>query len=284
MLALLVDTAREDENIRAVVLNGSRANPNARRDPFQDFDVVYVVTEVAPFARNETWIERFGELMILQTPDDMGDPAPAQDGAYVYLMQFTDGNRIDLSLKPLNWVDREPRDSLSVVLLDKDGLFEGLPPPSERDYLPRPPSAKAYADCCNEFWWVCPYVVKGLWRGEILHAKQMHDRYVRDQLIKMAAWYVGLRTEFAESPGKFGKNLERHLEPGLWQMLLETYADADYQRTWDALLATCELFRILAQEVADHFGFEYRHVDDERVTAHLEHVRRLPPGAEEIYL
>ncbi|MEW6750678.1 MAG: aminoglycoside 6-adenylyltransferase [Candidatus Latescibacterota bacterium] len=40
MLALIVETARAGERIRTVVLNGSRANPNAPADIFQDFDVV----------------------------------------------------------------------------------------------------------------------------------------------------------------------------------------------------------------------------------------------------
>jgi len=82
-------------------MNGSRANPNAPHDPFQDFDIVYIVTYVAPFRKNATWIERFGELMILQMPEDMQDPPPREDGGFTYLMQFTDGNRIDLGLCPL---------------------------------------------------------------------------------------------------------------------------------------------------------------------------------------
>ena len=48
MLDLILETARNDERIRAVIMNGSRANPNALRDPFQDFDIVYLVTETAP--------------------------------------------------------------------------------------------------------------------------------------------------------------------------------------------------------------------------------------------
>ncbi len=40
ILDLILATARQDECIRAVILNGSRANPNARRDCFQDFDIL----------------------------------------------------------------------------------------------------------------------------------------------------------------------------------------------------------------------------------------------------
>ena len=283
MLALIVDTAKQDERIRAVIMNGSRANPNAPRDFFQDFDIVYVVTDVAPFKYNDEWIKRFGEIMIMQMPEDMQDPPPSQDGGFTYLMQFTDGNRIDLGIYALAKLDELGQDSLTLMLLDKDGRIGPLAQANESDYLPKPPTAKAFADCCNEFWWVCPYVAKGLWRGEILYAKHHLDRFVRDQLTKMINWYVGLRTQFSRNAGKFGKYLQQYLEPELWEMLQKTYSDAGYEHTWEALYATCDLFRRLAIQVAEQSGFDYPHQDDERVSAHLKHVRCLPRNAKEIY-
>jgi aminoglycoside 6-adenylyltransferase len=198
-------------------------------------------------------------------------------------MQFADGNRIDLTLFPIAKLDRLEHDSLSLLLLDKDGLFEPFAPPSDSDYLPRPPSAQAFSDCCNEFWWVCPNVAKGLWREEISYAKYMLDQFVRDQLMNMLRWYVGVKTQFSHSPGKFGKYLRQYLEPELWDMLLKTYSDADYEHTWQALSTMCDLFRITATRVAAHYGLEYPYSDDERVSAHLQHVRSLPKDAKELY-
>ena len=99
------------------------------------------------------------------------------------------------------------------------------------------------------------------------------------QLMKMLKWHIGTRTGFQVNPGKFGKYYEQYLEPDLWDLLLKTYADADYDHTWGALLATGDLFRRAATGVAQHFGFEYPREDDERVTAHLHHVRALPRDA-----
>jgi hypothetical protein len=115
MLNLIVGTAQSDERIPAVIMNGSRLNPNAPRDPLQDYDIVYIVTDVAPFRDNYAWIARFGELMILQMPENMDDPPSANDGAFAYLMQFADGNRIDLTLYPLVKVEQLERDSLSLL-------------------------------------------------------------------------------------------------------------------------------------------------------------------------
>jgi aminoglycoside 6-adenylyltransferase len=280
---LIVDTARGDERIRVAILNGSRANPEAPRDIFQDWDVVFFVTDVAPFRRNPEWIGRFGELMILQMPEDMQDPPPSADGGFTYLMQFTDGNRIDLGVYPLTTLHKKAGDSLSVLLLDKDGLLEPLPPPGEEGYLLRPPGAKDYSDCCNEFWWVCPYVAKGLWRGETTYVRHMLDHVVREQLMRMLVWHIGAGTGFSRNPGKSGRYFRRYLEPDLWDMLMATYADSDPGHTWDALLAMCGLFRRVALGVAGRFGFDYPHGDDARVSAHLEHVRGLPGDAREIY-
>lgn len=283
MYDLIVNIARNDERIRAVILNGSRANPNAPLDFFQDFDIVYIVTELSSFKRDPEWIKCFGEIMIIQLPDDMRDPPPSDEDSYAYLMQFADGNRLDLTLYPLAKLNERKNDSLSLLLLDKDGIIKPFAPPSESDYYPLPPSSKAYADCCNEFWWVCPYVAKGLWREELIYARHMLDQVVREQLMNMLTWYIGVKTQFSRNPGKHGKFFKQFLEPELWDMLQKTYSDASYAHTWEALTTMCALFRRVAMGVAEHFGYDYPHGDDERVSAHLEHVRSLPRNAKEMY-
>lgn len=283
MFDLILDIARQDERIRAVIMNGSRANPNAPRDPFQDFDIVYVVTDIASFRAEPSWIDCFGERMILQLPDDMGDEEPDREKSYAYLIQFADGNRIDLTLFAADRLAHMDEDSQSILLLDKDSFIPPFPPASDRDYLPKPPTVKQFADCCNEFWWVSAYVAKGLWRQEITYALDVRESYVRPQLMKMLVWYVGIQTDFSQSPGKSGKYLERLLAPEDWQLLLRTYSDADYDHTWDAQETMSDLFRKTALAVAEHFGFDYPHGDDERVSAHLRHVRALPHNAKTIY-
>jgi aminoglycoside 6-adenylyltransferase len=275
MLGLILATACEDERIRAVILNGSRANPNVVPDRFQDYDVVYVVIDVAPFVDDPRWIDRFGERMILQTPTLMADPLPEPGDHFTYLMQFTDGNRIDLTLIPVEQVPALKEDSLSILLLDKDDQITPFPPPSETSYLPQPPTAKAFADCCNEFWWVSPYVAKGLARGEILYAHHLLEFALRQQLMKMLNWLFGIKTDFKRNPGKIGKHFQEVLSPKHWGMLLGTYSTAEVDATWEALLMIGTLFRECAQEVADAFGFDYPFQDDQRVSQYLSHIKSL---------
>ncbi len=279
MMDVILGPARSDPRIRAVIMNGSRANPNAPRDIFQDFDIVYVVTDVSRFIHDFAWIGQFGEMMIMQMPEDIQDPPPSNDGTFAYLMQFTDGNRIDLTLYPVDKISELEPDSLSLLLLDKDGIVPPFEPASDRDYLPKPPTLKQFADCCNEFWWVAPYVAKGLWREEITYAKYTLDHYLRDELMKMIAWSIGAATGFTQSPGKQLKYARKLLKTEQWDLLMKTYADADYQHTWDALDAACLLFHQLAVDLAAGFDLEYPRADAARVWAHLKHVRRLPLAA-----
>jgi aminoglycoside 6-adenylyltransferase len=69
MFNIIINTAKRNDHIRAVYMNGSRANPNIQKDKFQDFDIVYVVDETAPPFNNKQWISMFGEIAVLQEPD-----------------------------------------------------------------------------------------------------------------------------------------------------------------------------------------------------------------------
>ena len=282
MLNLILETAKNDDRVRAVIMNGSRTNPNAKKDPFQDYDIVYIVTDVESFTSDHSWIDIFGEMMILQMPDLFNDPVPTGDDPFAYLMQFLDGNRIDLTLFSVNQIANMHRDSLSLLLLDKDNLIEPFPISDESDYLPKPPTAKEFANCSNEFWWVSVYVAKGLWRQQFTYAKSTYQ-VVHGELMKMITWYVGMKTEFKQNLGGYGKHLQTYLEPELWIQLEKTYVGADYDNTWDALFMMCDLFRHIAKAVATEFDFNYPDDEDRKITAHLKHVRSLPEDAIMIY-
>jgi len=265
-----------------VILDGSRADPSSPRDPFQDFDIIYVATDVEPFRHNLEWIKRFGEMMILQLPNEMQNPPPDEKNFPAYLMQFMDGNRIDLTIMPVGLAGLE-RDSIRQVLLDKDGVIDPRSISDEKAYLPNLPTAKQFADCTNEFWWVSAYVAKGLWRGQIIYAHQMLDGFVRDQLNLMLNWYIALKTGGKQQPGKFGKYFQRWLEPDLWELVKSTYSRADVSEIWQALFNMCTIFRRTAGEIAAKCNYTYPADDDARVSAFLKHIQQLDQKAKEIY-
>lgn len=280
MMDMILNYAKNDERVRAVGMEGSRTNPNVPKDRFQDYDIVFLVTEMNSFIEDKRWVDCFGSRIIMQTPEDMDLFPPELGGNFSYLMLFADGNRIDLTLCPIEkkatWNNG---DKLSKVLLDKDRALPELPAPTDQDYWVKRPSAAFYADCCNEFWWVSTYVAKGLWRQEITYAMDHLNMYVRPMLIKMLEWKVGIDTGFSLSTGKNGKYLEKYMTKQSWLSLMSTYPGGTYEEVWRALFDTLELFRNTAKEVAELLNYEYPLDDDKKVTAYLMRVQQLEPGS-----
>jgi aminoglycoside 6-adenylyltransferase len=131
MMDLILNAAKNDERIRAVYMNGSRTNPNAPKDFFQDYDIVYVVTETTSFITDKKWINQFGDLLMMQEPDKNDQSRGSKkdfDRSYGYLMLFTDGNRIDLHIETKeSMLKGYQNDKLTLPLLDKDNCLPSIP-------------------------------------------------------------------------------------------------------------------------------------------------------------
>jgi len=287
MMQLIMEVATQDPRIRAVMLNGSRANPNVEKDIFQDYDIVYAVTDMDAYIQDPGWIDVFGERMILQQPEDMElyPPSDELEGAYSYLMQFSDGNRIDLTLVPTEKFIDFIQDSLSILLMDKDGVGQQLeiPPASEASYLVQKPTARAFNDCCNEFWYTNSGMAKGLWRQQTPHVKWLFNNVIQVALMQMIDWHIGCRYDFNVNPGKAGKFYNKYLEPEVYERFLLTYANASSTDTWRATYDCIELFRDTALKVAAQLGYTYPFEEDQKVLSYLKHVQQLPKDAKGIY-
>jgi len=273
VIALILDVANQDDRIRAVLLTGSKANPATIKDIFQDFDIIYFVTQLETFVKNKYWIDVFGERLILQLPEEMtmGDK---DNTSFHYLMLFKDGNRIDLTLFPLDKLRTEfKRDCLTTILLDKDNFFENLSPPAETDYLIKRPTEKEFMDCCNEFWWVSTYVGKGLCRKQIPYAKEMMEIPVRTMFLKIIEWYIGTNTDFTVSFGKGGRNMTGYISSDLYNRILSTYADSNVDNIWNSLFLMADLFDDLANKIAKSMSFNYNATEAKNVTEYLKRIQ-----------
>ncbi|PLS01866.1 aminoglycoside 6-adenylyltransferase [Neobacillus cucumis] len=287
MYGLIVKIAQEDERIRAVYMNGSRTNLNAPKDIFQDYDIVYVVKETASFIKNEQWIKLFGDLLIIQEPDKNDKFIRLEEDSvksYGYLMLFTDGNRIDLHIETKEiMLEKYTKDTLTIPLLDKDNILPNIPEPTNIDYWVKRPTESLYLSCCNDFWWCLQNVAKGIWRDELPYAKQMFENIIRARLDEMVSWWVGSNYNFQVSTGKMGKYFKTYLPETYWEMYKETYSDHNYDHFWTSIFAACDLFRIIAKEVAEKLLFTYPIMEDKNMTEYLEQVRQLPIDAKYIY-
>ena len=275
MFDLILSIAKVDERIRAVYMNGSRANPNLKKDRYQDYDIVYVVNETASFLEDKNWISVFGDIAIMQEPDsnDLGWGQNADySRSYGWLMLFKDGNRIDLHIKIKEAMYEEyTSDSLTVPLLDKDNILPPIAPASDKGYWIQKPTKLKYVDCCNEFWWCLNNVAKGIVRDQLPYSMRMYNDIVHVELDKMLEWYIGIKTEFSISVGMWGKYFKEFLPTEVYELYTKTYSN--YENLWTAVFAGCELFHTVASVVGKHFGYAYNQSDEDSMMEYLMKMR-----------
>ena len=277
MMDLILGTAQNDDRIRAVYMNGSRTNPNAPKDIFQDYDIVYVVDKTESFIGDKTWINRFGDILLMQYPDESPYYPCDKAKSYAWLMIFTDGNRLDLTVANVEHAKKNVlEDSLCVVLLDKDGILPAIPMSSDTDYHVQRPTEEQFLSTCNEFWWCLGNVAKGLWREEVTYAQDVLNFVVRKQLERMLSWKVGIITDYSVSVGKSAKYMRKWLSDEEWRTYLSTYCGADSELMWNAVDTMCDLFEDTALEIAEKNGFDFNSTEASNCRRFLNQVRHLP--------
>lgn len=247
MLRLILETA-ETLQVNAVAMSGSRTDTKAPKDEFQDYDVVYVVDDLDNLTSDLSWLDQFGTRIIEQN-NVLGNRR-------LYLMLFEDGNRIDLTLCPTEyiqeWVDSEAG---FTVLEDKKGLFEPYFPSPQR-FWTSPASAIDFEKACNEFWWVSAYVVKGICRKQAIYATDHLYGICQQELLKVLVW------RFAADKGTIdiGKNykyLFNYLPAEKEKEFSNLLDFSSLDKITQSLYATMELFHQEAQSLAQKMGFNY---------------------------
>jgi aminoglycoside 6-adenylyltransferase len=256
-LKTLLDYANADDNIRAVMMQGSRAF--GKVDKYSDYDIACVTKSNEPYLDSAILpflVANFGEIAVMQTPDN-GDP----HDIYTHLVQFTSGIRIDLTFNSIAYLQRVPLDSDTVILMDKDGLLAGTPPPSDADYWIQKPSAEEFHMHCNEFWWCSVYVNKAIVRGQMLHALELFSKYVRNEYRAVLAYLAGAHHNWERvNVGKHGTNIRLLLPPDAthyFDTLLGSYVPADAAKILLALDTLMTSFNDLAATVAQALNYEY---------------------------
>lgn len=262
VLERLREFVSRDDNVRVFVLNGSLANPDVQRDRYQDVDVTCFVEDVNAFIEDRSWMGPLGDVLIMQTPDEI--PGHADYERFAFLVQFAAGHRVDLTVRPLEAVAATlAADSLSLVLIDKDDIA-GQPVPSDDTYRIKRPTRFDYEQCWNEFWWVSLYVVKGIKRKQLLYAYD-HLTIMRTMLRQMLSFEVGFQTGFTVNVGKSGDGLSQHVSRECWEAYLDTYPVIETTSLESAHRQLIDLFEQVSRRVADQSGIPFQEAEARRI-------------------
>ena len=265
MLDVILKTA-ETLQVEAVAMSGSRTNPKTLKDEFQDYDVVYLVENFEELISDLSWIDQFGKRIIEQEVR-LGHRR-------LFLMLFEDGNRIDLTLCPKDyiqeWIDSEAG---FTVLEDPEHLFEPYSPNIERYWI-SPASEIDFEKVCNEFWWVSAYVVKGICRNQVIYATDHLYGICQQELLKLLAWQV-VAAKGTVDIGKNYKYLFQYLPAEKEKEFSSLLDFASLDKIIQSLFATMELFHQEAQSLAQKMGFDYdKEVTEKMIQYAEERVRK----------
>ena len=133
LLDKIVTFALADEDIRAVILEGSLAT-GALVDELSDYDINIYARRYEPYLRDDRWMSRFGEVLLYQKEEFQFYAASIPTRLVLYL----GGQRIDFSFWQLDLLSEmasgtkeyESYKNGYQILVDKDRLAEQLKPPS----------------------------------------------------------------------------------------------------------------------------------------------------------
>ena len=247
MLDVILQTAQTLQ-VEAVAMSGSRTDTKAPKDEFQDYDVVFVVDDLDNLTSDLAWLDSFGKRIIEQH-NVLGNRR-------LYLMLFEDGNRIDLTLCPKEyikeWVESEAD---FTVLEDTKGLFAPYSPNPQR-YWTSSASQIDFEKVCNEFWWVSAYVVKGICRNQLIYATDHLYSICQQELLKVLAWQV-VSDRGRVDIGKNYKYLFNYLPAEKEKEFFALLDLSSVEKLTQSLFSTIKFFHQEAQSLAQKMGFDY---------------------------
>ena len=281
MISLIKDIAFKEENIRAAYIEGSRTNPNAPKDIFQDYDIVYIVTTTKPFREDKEWINNFGKILYMHYPEDNVFYPSDVENCYGWQIQFADGNRMDLHVctKENALANLE----LYQILVDKDGIVPYPQETTDERYWVKEPREIEFKCTCSDFWWCLNNVAKGLWRNELPYAMDVINFVLRPHLKRLLEWKMGIENNFSVSAGKSCKYFKKYLQEETYRQFLATYSIAEIESIWNSVFGMCNLFQCTAVEFSKKQNFSYDFEQAKNSLNFLQHVRKLPVNAKEIY-
>ncbi len=264
----IIEFAKKDDNIRALVLQGSYVNDSVINDDFSDLDPLFYVKDVKKFTENEEWKNYFGNPI-----SGFADEGEIHDGLkwYTRLTIYDDSFKIDFGFQSVKLAKYANEMPLYRIYLDKDGILPKPEVSDDRKFHVTKPTEEEFLDRMNAFFYDSSYVVKALARNEIFFAKFMANE-LNMKIKKLLDWYIGIKHDFKVNPGLIGRYYRRYLDEEVWQMLLKTYSDGNIANSANALLASYDLVRYLGKFISKELEFDYPEKHNQDMLAYCKKI------------
>ncbi len=267
----ILEFANNDENIRAVVLQGSLANPIDRVDELSDLDPLLYVKDIKTLSESDKWLDNFG-VIITRLYDEFISKDNIK--SYIRMVIYEDGLKVDFGLAPIELIKNINDLMFYKVLVDKDGLIQGDKTTTEKNFYPMKPSSTEYQTLINSFFWDINYISKSLHREEMYFAKFMFEN-INKMIRKLLSWHLGTLHNWEVNIGLEGRYLKSLLNGELWNKVLDTFSGSNISDNWKAIYTACDLVRELGNSIATELDFIYPFEQDIIVVKYLKKIEKM---------
>ena len=246
VLREVVQWAEGDENVRALILEGSVGRGDSSVDEWSDLDLRVYVNEPGRLLERREWFERFGDVLVVEALENPGW-YPTR------LVYYVDG-KIDFMIAPVASLRDRSRFGRRVrILVDKDALTaaieQGEPPGVTV------PDRAAFLVCVNEFYAAALMCARMLVRDEPVKAK-FRDWDMKTRLFEMIAWDHQARYGSTRDVRPFGTNFRKWVDPAVAEELERCWSDLRVDTSYRALHATVALFRTSSERATSAIGVQ----------------------------
>lgn len=259
-LKKLIEFANNNDSIRGLILQGSYVNDNAPKDIFSDLDPFFYVTDINKFINEFTWKNNFGE--VISYFHDEWDSQENQK-TYSRLTIYKDGFKMDFGFGDISLAKYANDMALYKIYVDKDNVIPEPEVIDEQKFFIKKPQEKEYQDILRDFFFDSSYVVKTIYRDEIMFNQYM-IQILHKKIQKLVEWYIGCKYDFKVNTGVVGRYMKRYLSKDEYQLIKDTYSGTKPEETKQALLKSFEAVHYFGEFVARRLDFTYpqKHEDD----------------------
>ena len=251
----LLALAKEDKDIKAIVLIGSSTRDTDKADEYSDLDVV-IATE-----KPEEWL--FGDC-----PEKLGSVKisfvePTLGGGKERRMLYEGSLDVDMIVFTPDQFEKAIREGVAScvmnrgyeIMYDAEEYSALLKEYISHELKPTDLSEPEFINMVNDFFFHTIWASKKILRGELWTAKMCIDAYLKKYLLKIIEMYSV--SKYHVDVWHDGRFLDRWAEKEILSDLEKCFAHYDREDMVSALLATQNLFTRLASQTAEMKGYKY---------------------------
>ncbi|MCY3798292.1 MAG: aminoglycoside 6-adenylyltransferase [Chloroflexi bacterium] len=273
-LDAILDWARQEDAIRALVVTGSLARMDDTTDQYSDLDVQVIATDIKRYIEDDRWLNHLGDVWIRY---------PIHQDAPYRLVWFSGGIKVDFQFLESDTIQGDQLTDEYTrgyqVLLDKDDLFRDLPPSPRLFPQAPPPSAAEVQATINEFWFEAIHVAQFIRRRDFWVVKH-RDWTMKANVLRMLEWQTRHVRRESINTWLIGRRIAHWADEGAYAAIERIWAGWDALALWEALLNQLELFSRLSREVASALQFTYEERRYRDIGAYIHKLWREDPAIE----